>query len=95
MIKGYEKWEAHLREVLKFPFEAEIIEYQEHGVFEQGDRLTVKGIDSTNDLYGILVHVNKKKNQYVFPLCDLEVENKKSMNYLPVSDYSYWFANFR
>jgi hypothetical protein len=95
MLKAYEKWENYLIKTLKFPFEAEIFEYQEKGKLQEGDKITVKSIDSTDDLYGIIVNVAKKKKQYVFPLCDLEVVDKKSKNYLPVNDYIYRFANYR
>lgn len=94
MLKAYEKWENYLIKTLKFPFESEIFEDQEDGELQEGDKLTVKSIDNTDDLYGILVNVAKKKKQYVFPLCDLEVADKKSENYLPVNDYSYWFTNY-
>jgi len=95
ILEAYEKWEKYLIETLKFPFEAKITEYQDHGRLQEGDGVTVLGIDSTDDLYGILVDIAKKKKQYVFPLCDLEAVDEKSVNYLPVSDYSYWYANYR
>ena len=95
ILNVYEKWEVYLHEKLKFPFEAKIFEYQEYGALKTGDRLIITGISGMDDLYGILVDVTKKRRQYEFPLCDLEVIDKKSLNYLPVSDYSFWFANYR
>jgi hypothetical protein len=95
MLQAYEKWENYLIKTLKFPFEAEIFEYQEDEQLQEGDKLAVLSIESTDDLYGILVKATKKKKQYIFPLCDLEVVDKKSEKYLPISDYSYWFANYR
>ena len=95
LLKIYEKWESHLMETLKFPFEAEISEPQEDWRLQVGDELTVKSISGTDDLYGILVNVTKKRRRFVLPLCDLEVVDEKSRNYLPVSDYGYWFSNYR
>ncbi|ACV63021.1 hypothetical protein Dtox_2203 [Desulfofarcimen acetoxidans DSM 771] len=95
MLEAYKKWKNYLSKTLRFPFEAEISEEQRGGSLQEGDKLTVLSIDSTDDLYGILVNIAKKKKRYVFPLCDLEVVDVKSENYLPVNDYSYWFTNYR
>jgi hypothetical protein len=94
LLVANEKWENYLINTLKFPFQAKINEYQEKGPLQEGDELTVLSIDGTDDVYGILVNIAKKKKRYVFPLCDLEVVDEKSENYLPVSDYSYWYANY-
>jgi hypothetical protein len=86
-------WEEHLREKLRFPFEAEVTEWQERGPLRPGDRLKVKGISGVDDLYGIIVEVRRGRERFDFPLCDLEVTDKKSANYQPVKDYAVWFAN--
>jgi len=90
---AFEAWEAHLREVLSFPWEAEVFEFQERGPLQSGDRVTVQGIADTDDLYGVLVHVRRERRKYVFPLCDLEVADAESPYYTVVKDYAVWFAN--
>jgi len=87
-------WEKHLEEVLDFPFEAEVFEYQEpEGALKQGDRLSVKKIEMIDDLYGIIIKARKGRKKYHFPLCDLEAIDKESSNYKYLDDYAVWFAN--
>lgn len=86
-------WENHLREVLVFPFEAEVAEYQERGPLRQDDRVSVKRLSMTDELYGVIVEVWRGRKKYHFPLVDLEVVDKISPNYQPVNDYRTWFAN--
>lgn len=88
-----DKWEKHLHKELEFPFVAEICEYQERGVLKEGDILSVKGINSSDDLYGVLANASFQRKQYVFSLCDLRVMDENSTNYLHVNDYCAWFAN--
>lgn len=90
---AYEAWEAHFQQVLSFPFEAEVSEWQERGPLRTGEEVKVLGIEGSEDLYGILVSVRREHRKYVFPLCDLEVVDKSSSNYQPVKDYAVWFAN--
>ena len=92
-IAAYKAWESYLKTVLKFPFDAEVSEYQERGLLECGDKVVVKAIESVEDPYGIIVKVAAGKKQFYFPLCDLEVVGEKSENYEPVYDYAVWFAN--
>ena len=89
----YEAWEAHFRKILKFPFKAEVSEWQERSPLRTGDRVKVLGIDESVDLYGVLVAIQHRRRKLVFPLCDLEVSAKSSPNYRPVKDYAVWFAN--
>jgi hypothetical protein len=92
-LAAFEAWEEHFRQVLRFPFEAEVSEWQERGPLRTGDKVSVLGIESSEDLYGILVSLRRGRSKYVFPLCDLEVIDKSSSNYQPVKDYAVWFAN--
>ena len=89
----FEAWEKYLGQVLKFPFEAEVSEWQERGRLRTGDKVKVLGIDSNDDKYGILVALSRKRENHVFPLCDLEAIEKTSSNYRPLKDYVVWFAN--
>jgi hypothetical protein len=89
-----EAWEAHLQKVLKFPFDAEISEWQKPGsILQVGQGVRVTGIDDLDEFYGILVKVKKGRKAYIFPLCDLEVIPKSSPNHDPVQLYAVWFAN--
>ena len=87
-------WENHLDKNLSYPFEAVIAASQERGPLRDGDKVTVTGnADATDEMYGIIVEVRVGKRKYAFPLCDLEVTDKKSANYQLVKDYAVWFAN--
>ena len=44
-----EAWDKHLRQVLTFPFQAEVKELQERGPLRMDDRITVEKIDSYID----------------------------------------------
>jgi hypothetical protein len=90
---AYLAWEEYLKEVLDFPFKAEIAEPQEKGHFKSGDKVKVSGIEMYDDLYGIIMTVHLERCKYAFPLCELNVIDKLSTNYQPVEDYKIWFAN--
>jgi len=87
-------WEEHLDKKLRYPFEAVIAEFQERGPLQGGDKVAVTGnADATDEMYGIIVDVRVDRREYAFPLCDLEVTDKKSPNFQLVKDYVVWFAN--
>jgi hypothetical protein len=89
-----EAWEAHLRKILTFPFEAKISEWQKPAtVLQVGQKVRVMGIDGLDELYGVLVKIKKGGRAYTFPLCDLEVVAHNSPNRDPVQLYAIWFAN--
>ena len=89
-----EAWDKHLRQVLTFPFQAEVEEFQEKGPLRTGDKITVEKIDSyIDDLRGIFVKVTNKKSSYVFPLADLEAMDEKGLNFQSLRSYVIWFAN--
>lgn len=46
-----------------------------------------------DDLYGIIMTVHLERRKYAFPLCELDVIDKLSINYQPVEDYKILFAN--
>ncbi|MDU9049814.1 MAG: calcium-binding protein [Candidatus Electrothrix sp. Rat3] len=87
-------WDKHLRQVLTFPFEAEIKDFQERGPLRTGDILTVENIDPyVDDVRGIFVNVKKKQSRYEFPLADIEAVDTKGSNFQPLRNYAIWFAN--
>ena len=86
-------WEKYLEENLQFPFETLIHEYQERGPLNEGDKLKVFGIELVDDHYGIIVACRKERKRYDFPLVDLKVTEKKSINSNIIEAYRTWFAN--
>lgn len=90
---AFDTWEKHLKNVLKLPFEAEVSEYQERGSLKCGDKVVVRAIESSDDLYGIIVRINSGRKELYFPLCDLKAADEKSANYTQLFDYDVWFAN--
>jgi hypothetical protein len=88
-----DRWEKYLRRHLRFPFDAEVAEYQERGPLRPGDRVTVQRIFDVDDHYGIIVLLKHHRRQVHFPLCDLEAVDESAPNHEPVMDYAVWFAN--
>ncbi len=87
-------WDKHLRQVLTFPFEAEIKDFQDRGPLRTGDILTVENIDPyVDDVRGIFVNVKKKQSRYEFPLADIEAVDTKGSDFQPIKNYAIWFAN--
>jgi hypothetical protein len=89
----FKAWERYLEKTLAFPFDAEVLGYQDKGPLRSGDKVSVKKISLVDDHYGIIVELRRGRKKYDHPLYDLEVINKDSINYQPVKDYCVWFAN--
>ncbi|MCD4816189.1 MAG: calcium-binding protein [Methanosarcinales archaeon] len=92
-MKVLEVWEKYLEKTLSYPFDAIITEGSSGGHLKQGDKLSVKRISLVEDFHGIIVELRLKRNKYDYPLCNMEVINRKSSNYQLVSDYCTWFWN--
>jgi hypothetical protein len=90
--EAFAAWKEYLQENLRFPFKAEVSEYQDRGRLSQGDRITVREISVVDDLYGIIVSGKWGLQSIDFPLCDLAVIGE-GVNRQIVSDYAVWFAN--
>ena len=86
-------WEKYLRRSLRFPFEAEVDEFQERGPLRAGDRLTVLRIEDVEDLYGVLVSCRRGWRRCYCPLADLAAVDENSPNAPPIQEYRVWFAN--
>jgi len=86
-------WEKYLEKNLQFPFETFIHEYQGRGPLNEGDKLKVFGIELVDDHYGIIVACRKERKRHDFPLVDLKVTEKKSINSDIIEAYQTWFAN--
>jgi len=89
----FDAWDEYLTQHVTFPFEAQVAEFQEHGPLQAGDRVQVIHVSALQDLYGVMVHARARGGEYNFPLCDLEVMDRRSPNYQVVDDYAVWFAN--
>ena len=90
-FKCYDAWIEYLSQKLNFPFKAEVVDYQPPGnFFQNGDKLKVTKIYSSEDLYGIIVEVRKKK---YFPLCDLDGLDLEDEATQALEDYKTWFGN--
>lgn len=90
----FKAWDKHLRQVLKFPFEAEVSELLMRGPLRIGDRVRIQEIaDVDDDSYGIIVKLKQGRKTYHFPLCDLQAIDERSSNYQIIQDYAVWFAN--
>ena len=90
--EAFAAWEKYLKENLRFPFEAEVSEYQDSGPLHQGDRIKVLTISMVDDLYGVIVSGKRGLRNIDFPLCDLAVIGNERNRQI-VSDYAVWFAN--
>lgn len=86
-------WSRHLKKVLVFPFDVEIVEGNNRGPLKVGDKIRVHRISFVDDLYGVIVDVRLGRRKYAHPLCDEEALDKKSPNYQNVLDYVVWYAN--
>jgi hypothetical protein len=92
-LEAFEAWQEHLEAHLKLPFDAVVSEFQERGPLQAGDLVKVIGFEGVEDLYGVLVNIKARGNEYVFPLCDLKAANEKLANFTLTDDYAVWFAN--
>jgi len=89
----------YLREHLTFPFEGGYS--RETGPLEFTDYdLRVTGLldlDEHDDLefYGLMCEGRQGRRHVVVPLAEVEVEDEDGPNAQLVSDYRYWFWNYR
>ena len=88
-----EAWGTHLEKVLRFPFAAEVWKAEGYGPLEEGEKVKIDEVVHIDDLYGVIVKVRKGREIFHYPLCELEVCEKKSSNYEHIDDYQVWFAN--
>lgn len=88
-----EAWFDHFEKILKFPFDAILVESEKYGPILTGDTVRVITLNDIYEGYGILVDVKKDRQTYQLPLADLEVKDKQAPQYQAVMDYVVWFAN--
>lgn len=89
-----EAWRTHIKQVVTFPFKAEIFEVQESdSMVQQGTQLTVHTIDDIEDKYGIIAYARFGRKKVYFPLCELEAIDLNPEGKNVIFDYAVWFAN--
>jgi hypothetical protein len=93
IVAALDAWNCHLEERLDFPFEAEVDVFRERGPLRGGDRVTVVGISGLDYTRGVIVHLQRSRQWYDSPLCDLSVADRGSPNHHIVQAYRIWFAN--
>lgn len=85
-------WLSYLEKELKFSFEATI---QDSECFELQwkDIVKVNKIEDFVDMYGLLLEIKKGRRKYYFPLCDLEIIEKKSKNRFIIDAFLEWWTD--
>lgn len=95
-------WMTWFEKNLSFPFEAKRVEddddtfftdVAEREPFRLGHKMTVVGLESDTERYGVIVKVREGRKTGNVPFADLEVTSKSDKNYWPVREYVVWFAN--
>lgn len=88
-----EDWVKFLNEKLSFPFKAKVSEFQEKGLLQQGDNITVYSIEGADDKYGVIILYKIGRKRYYFPLVDLEPITQDEECKKMIEDYKEWFGN--
>lgn len=89
------RWEQHLHNVLKLPFEAKVLDSLEADQSKPDENVTVQNFSDCNIKHGIQVMALLESGVYQLSLCNLEVLDRASENYQYLRDYVVWFANRR
>ena len=85
----------YLKKHLKFPFAGRYSEERPWKDIEH--EIQVIGLldpEEDDDFYGLIVEAKERKGRICIPLSEVEVSRKDSHHQL-ISDYSYWFWNWR
>jgi len=88
-----QEWVKYLEKRLTFPIEAIISESESDWLSKIGEKVSIESLTHTVDTYGVIATTRIGRKKYEYPLCDLEVIDKKSPNFQPINDYRLWFAN--
>lgn len=88
-----QKWVKHLEKELHFPVHAIVTESINTEIIDYDDEVLIKSLTHIVDMYGIIATIKHDGKKLEFPLCDLEVIDKKSTGYQLINDYCTWFGN--
>jgi hypothetical protein len=92
-LKCFKVWHKNLDSGLIFPIRAVVSESEENEMINEGSEIEISSLSSVDERFGILAAIKLSEINYKFPLCDLDVTDKRSANYQFVKDYTVWFAN--
>ncbi|MFZ4546236.1 MAG: calcium-binding protein [Bacteroidales bacterium] len=92
-LKCMQKWLDYLETELTFPIEATVKESEGYEFVKYGDKVLILSLPNIADLHGVIAAIKLKSGKFQFPLCDMQVTNKKSSNFQLIEDYRFWFAN--
>ena len=92
-LAAFNAWEKYLDGNLSLPFDAAISEDQDSNRLNQGDRIRIHSITGNEDPYGVIAEIKLGKKVYHFPICDIEVLDKTSVNDKLINTYKDWFEN--
>jgi hypothetical protein len=91
--RSFKVWLDYLKKQLKFPFKAQIITGIQGGYAQEGEMVNVINFANIDDFWGIMMRVSTKKGMFDCALSDLSVEDENAPNFLPISDYAFWYDN--
>jgi hypothetical protein len=92
-MKCLQNWVSHLDKALTFPIQVIVPESENNWLIKEGDKVRIESLSEIVDLYGIIAGIELKGKKLEFPLCDLQVIDKKTANFQLIEDYRTWFAN--
>jgi len=85
-----EKWDNYITEQINFPFKATY--YGEFRGLRDTDIITVQGVYSEDDMYGILMRCKFKGRTFHLPLCEMDVEEDEAAEVINVIElYKEYF----
>lgn len=92
-MQCFDVWYKHIDSALSFPIQAIVSESEDNGLLKEGAKVAITSLSTIAERYGIIANVKWNDTNYEFPLCDLEVIDKKSTDFQLINDYGIWFAN--
>jgi len=92
-MKCLRAWDQYLERELSFPIQAIVSESADNWIINSGDIVQITLLSEIVDMYGILATIRLNQKSFEYPLCDLEVMDKKAKNHQLIQDYCVWFAN--
>ena len=88
-----QKWVEYLDKELSFPINAIVSDSEDNWMIKNGDNVIIKSLPHIVDMYGVIASIRLNGKKFEFPLCELEVIDKKNANFQLIEDYRTWFAN--
>lgn len=89
----FRAWQQFLQKKLTFPFDAIVSPDFEGDFIEVGETVKAHSFANLDEMLGVMVKIEANKKTVNFPLCDLDILNELSDNFMPVHAYAVWYAN--